>query len=203
MALKFIDENFHWFLPTFKAYKYPIQRADAIRYFVLLTYGGVYIDLDDGCERRLDPLLTAPAFLRKTSPIGVSNDVMGSIPNHPFFAKVIKSLKHYNKSWYIPYMTIMSSTGPLFVSVVWIQYKRWTRQTSSNMIKVLQPDDYKLHKGSFFTISKGSSWHMDDAKFMKSLENHILSCVVTGFVFAFFILYAQYCFCLLYTSRCV
>ncbi|CCC68317.1 hypothetical protein NCAS_0B02330 [Naumovozyma castellii] len=197
MSHEFIREEYPWFLDTFENYKYPIQRADAIRYFILSHYGGVYIDLDDGCERRLDRLLTVPAFLRKTSPIGVSNDVMGSVPRHPFFLKVIKSLKHYDKSWFVPYMSIMASTGPLFISVVWKQYKRWGVPTNG-VVRILQPADYKMHTYSFFSIAKGSSWHMDDAKFMKSLGNHILSCVVTGFVFAFFILYLEYCiYCLL------
>jgi inositol phosphorylceramide mannosyltransferase catalytic subunit len=34
-------------LETFDGYQFPIQRADAIRYFVLAYYGGIYIDLDD------------------------------------------------------------------------------------------------------------------------------------------------------------
>jgi hypothetical protein len=34
-------------LETFDGYRYPIQRADAIRYFVLAYYGGTYLDLDD------------------------------------------------------------------------------------------------------------------------------------------------------------
>ncbi|KAG0665444.1 zinc-finger protein [Maudiozyma exigua] len=198
MALNFIKEEYPWFLDTFKSYKYPIQRADAMRYFVLLSYGGVYIDLDDGCQRRLDPLLTVPAFLRKTSPLGVSNDVMGFVPRHPFLLKVIKSLKHYNKNWYNPYMTIMSSTGPLFISIIWKQYKRWNHFKNLNpeeiTIRVIQPDDYKLHPKSFFSISKGSSWHMDDADFVKSFLTHILSCVVAGFVLGFFILYGEFTF---------
>lgn len=43
----FIAEEYPWFLETFDGYKYPIQRADSIRYFVLAHYGGTYIDLDD------------------------------------------------------------------------------------------------------------------------------------------------------------
>ena len=198
MALNFIKEEFPWFLDTFQSYKYPIQRADAMRYFVLLSYGGVYIDLDDGCQRPLDPLLRVPAFLRKTSPLGVSNDVMGFVPRHPFLLKVIKNLKHYNKNWYNPYMTIMSSTGPLFISIIWKQYKRWNHFKNLNpeeiTIRVMQPDDYKLHAKSFFAISKGSSWHMDDADFVKSFLTHILSCVVAGFVLGFFILYGEFTF---------
>jgi mannosyltransferase OCH1-like enzyme len=39
--------RYPWFLETFDGYPYPIQRADAIRYFVLHHFGGIYIDLDD------------------------------------------------------------------------------------------------------------------------------------------------------------
>ncbi|CAD6649326.1 HN1_G0023690.mRNA.1.CDS.1 [Saccharomyces cerevisiae] len=193
MAHEFIKEEYPWFLDTFENYKYPIERADAIRYFILSHYGGVYIDLDDGCERKLDPLLAFPAFLRKTSPLGVSNDVMGSVPRHPFFLKALKSLKHYDKYWFIPYMTIMGSTGPLFLSVIWKQYKRWGIPKNGT-VRILQPAYYKMHSYSFFSITKGSSWHLDDAKLMKALENHILSCVVTGFIFGFFILYGEFTF---------
>lgn len=65
---QFIASEYPWFLETFDNYAFPIQRADAIRYFVLAHYGGVYIDLDDGCNRRLDPLLSYPAWVRRTVP---------------------------------------------------------------------------------------------------------------------------------------
>ena len=42
-----IATEYPWFLNTFDNYSQPIQRADAIRYFVLAHYGGIYIDLDD------------------------------------------------------------------------------------------------------------------------------------------------------------
>ncbi|CCH57849.1 hypothetical protein TBLA_0A00490 [Henningerozyma blattae CBS 6284] len=192
MSLQFIKEEYPWFLETFKSYKYPIERADAIRYFVLYHYGGVYIDLDDGCERRLDPMMSSNAFLRRTNPSGVSNDVMGSIPGHPFFKKVMHSLKSYNRNYFfVPYLTIMCSTGPLFVSMIWVQFKRWGVPLNGD-IKILQPNDYKGHENSFFAISKGSSWHLDDATFFKSLASHILSCVVFGFVVVYAVLYFQY-----------
>jgi mannosyltransferase OCH1-like enzyme len=44
---EFIAAEYPWFLETFDGYPYPIQRADAIRYFVLHHFGGIYIDLDD------------------------------------------------------------------------------------------------------------------------------------------------------------
>lgn len=191
MSRDFIKEEYPWFLDTFDGYKYPIQRADAIRYFVLSHFGGIYIDLDDGCQRKLDPLLTVPAFVRKTVPTGVSNDVMGSVPRHPFFLKVMDSLDKYDRNWLIPYLTIMFSTGPLFVSVMWKQYKRWG-VPENGIVRILQPADYKMHQESFFSISEGSSWHMGDAHFVKSLANYIPVCVVLGFMLAFSIMYMEY-----------
>ncbi len=47
LARELIASEYPWFLDTFDHYPYPIQRADAIRYFVLAHYGGIYIDLDD------------------------------------------------------------------------------------------------------------------------------------------------------------
>lgn len=208
MSRDFIAEQFPWFLKTWDNYKYPIQRADAIRYFVLFHYGGVYIDLDDGCERRLDPLLTVPSFVRKTLPTGISNDVMGSIPNHPFFSKVIDNLERYQKNWLIPYITIMYSTGPLFLSVIWKQYKRWGLPEISK-VRILFPKDYKTHTYSFFAISPGSSWHLDDAKFIKSLADHIILAVFGGFLIFLVIFALEYwLYCLILNSpfiksRCI
>ncbi|CAI5758229.1 unnamed protein product [Candida verbasci] len=189
----FISEEFPWFLKTWDNYKYPIQRADAIRYFALSHYGGIYIDLDDGCERRLDPLLTVPAFVRKTIPTGISNDVMGSVPNHPFFLKVIESLENYQRNWLVPYITIMISTGPLFLSIIWKQYKRWGIPEAGK-VKILMPQDYKGNKYSFFAIAPGSSWHMSDAHFIKSLANHLILAIIGGFLIALVILLIEYLF---------
>lgn len=181
MALEFIEKEYPWFTTTFKSYPYPIQRADSIRYFVLAHYGGVYIDLDDGCKRRLDPLLSYNAFVRRTIPTGISNDVMGAIPQHPFFLRVIESLQGAKRKWVLPYITIMASTGPLFLSVVW---KKWMGEhadlesqsqnlqnsaTSSltewkGRVRVLMPDEYSRHTWSFFEEYKGDSWHGKDAQ---------------------------------------
>ena len=51
---EFVAQHYPHLLETFKSYPFNIQRADAIRYMVLEHYGGVYIDLDIICRRRLD-----------------------------------------------------------------------------------------------------------------------------------------------------
>lgn len=192
-AREFIAEEYPWFLKTWDSYPYPIQRADAIRYFALAHYGGIYIDLDDGCVRRLDPLLTVPAFVRQTVPTGISNDVMGAVPKHPFFLKVLDSLQKYKRNWLVPYITIMFSTGPLFLSVMLKQYKRYG-VPEAGKVRILLPEDYKTHTLSFFAISPGSSWHLDDAKFVKSLANHIGLATLGGFIIAGLIVLLEWWF---------
>ncbi|KAI9741912.1 MAG: hypothetical protein M1834_000301 [Cirrosporium novae-zelandiae] len=180
---EFIATEYPWFLETWDGYPYPIQRADAIRYFVLSHFGGVYIDLDDGCNRRLDPLLSYPAWLRLTAPSGISNDVMGSVPQHPFFLQVIDSLQSYDRSWILPYITVMYSTGPLFLSVIW---KHWldSNQPEDSRVRILSQDEYNRHAWSFFSHHQGSSWHGSDARLIFWAGNHWLLLTVLGFMMA-------------------
>ncbi|KAI9723476.1 MAG: hypothetical protein M1828_004206 [Chrysothrix sp. TS-e1954] len=183
MAEEFIAKEYSWFLDTFKSYPYPIMRADAIRYFVLAHFGGVYIDLDDGCKRRLDPLLAYPAWVRRTKPTGISNDVMGAVPGHPFFLRVIKSLSHYNRNWFSPYITIMSSTGPLFLSLMWRHYNN-DNPEGDDRIRILFPDAYMGSSWSFFTHHLGNSWHKWDTDAILWMSAHWIELTVLGFLIA-------------------
>lgn len=181
---EFIALEYPWFLDTFDNYPYPIQRADAIRYFVLVHYGGIYIDLDDGCQRRLDPLLAYPAWVRSTKPTGISNDVMGSVPAHPFFVEVIDSLQSYKRNWWSPYITTMASTGPLFLSLIWKHYNDSPRNEIER-VRILFPDSYMSHNWSFFTHHTGNSWHRADAKLLFWMSKHWLQLTLVGFAVGF------------------
>ncbi|KAL3468108.1 nucleotide-diphospho-sugar transferase [Aspergillus heterothallicus] len=170
-ARNFIAAEYSWFLETFDGYDYAIQRADAIRYFVLAHYGGIYIDMDNTCNRRLDPLLAFPAWLPRTVPTGISNDAMGSIPQHPFFLRVIEALQGYDHHWPLPYITVMYSTGPLFLSVLWKEYMH-AHPSDANRIRILMPDEYNRNSWSFFTHGIGNSWHGQDAPFIFWMGEH-------------------------------
>jgi mannosyltransferase OCH1-like enzyme len=176
-------EHYPSHLPLFESYPFPIQRADAIRYFILDHYGGIYLDLDDGCARRLDALLPYPSWLRRTKPTGISNDAMGSVPGHPFFKQVIDALPRYNRYWGMPYITVMFSTGPLFLSVIWEEYMRQALGVGEEVM-VLMPEEYSGNEWSFFDISAGSSWHGNDAKTIFWMGRHWLLLTVSGFIAA-------------------
>ncbi|KAM0796736.1 nucleotide-diphospho-sugar transferase [Usnea florida] len=186
-----IATEYPWFLNTFDNYSQPIQRADAIRYFVLAHYGGIYIDLDDGCNRRLDPLLSYPAWVRRTNPTGISNDAMGSVPHHPFFTLVIESLIPYNRNWKFPYITVMYSTGPLFLSVIWQEYKRANARgwdgSPAGRVRVLMGDEYNQQPWAFFRWHGGSSWHGKDARLIFWMGKHWKLLTASGFLIAGFV----------------
>lgn len=185
---KFLVEHYPWFVSIFDAYPYPIQRADAIRYFILHHFGGIYMDLDVGCLRRFDPLLRFEVVLPKTIPVGVSNDVMLAAKGHPFMDHLIHNLVTFNHRYLTHYPTVMFSTGPMFVSASYGLYVDAHGQsmpsTSSNPaagfsgIRVLPKPLYgKNAKPSeapdaFFRHFYGSSWHANDADFLIFLRDH-------------------------------
>lgn len=91
----FIEKNFPWFLDRYDSFPAEIYRADAVRYFFLYRFGGIYADLDTECIRSLDPLLTGgdvilgrmgsnPAFEHS-----IPNAFMMSKPRQEFWLFVI------------------------------------------------------------------------------------------------------------------
>ncbi|KAI1829022.1 CAZyme family GT32 [Penicillium roqueforti] len=164
---EFIAAEYPWFLETFDFYSYSIQRADSIRYFILAHFGVTYIDLDDGCNRRLDPLLVYPAWVRRTGPTSTSNDAMGSVPQHPFFLRTTEVLQQYDRHWHLPYITIMYSTGPLFLSVTWEEYMR-QGPSDAGRVRILMQND----------------WHGEDAHLIFWMGQHWVFFTVCGFLLA-------------------
>jgi mannosyltransferase OCH1-like enzyme len=121
-AQDFLETEYAWFVPTYEGYRYPIQRIDALKYFALYHYGGVYMDLDIACRRPLEPLLEFPAWFPEAAPLGVNNDLMAARAGHPVLELMMKELERRDSNWVFPYLTIMFSTGPFFASMV---VKQW------------------------------------------------------------------------------
>ncbi|CAO1620637.1 unnamed protein product [Parajaminaea phylloscopi] len=184
----FIAEHYSWFLTVFDSYPFAIQRADAIRYFVLHHYGGIYMDLDIGCNRRLDPLLRFEIILPVTRPVGVSNDLIFASKGHPFMDQVIHNLVTFNHRYLTHYPTVMFSTGPMFVSASYGLYVDAhgpaVPSTSSSPsagftgVRVLPKSLYGKNAkaadvpDAFFRHFYGSSWHAGDAGFLIFLRDH-------------------------------
>lgn len=187
---EFIETHYPWFLETYDGYTYPIQRADAIRYFVLYHYGGIYMDLDIGCMRRMDPLLHYEVILPKTIPVGVSNDLMFAAKRHPFMKQTMHNLAKFDYTWIINYPTVMFSTGPMFLSAQYGTYTAAHPLTPDNPggeVRILPKSLYGKNArvdeapNAFFTHHYGSSWHADDAAFITFLGRWGIRLMWIGF----------------------
>ena len=112
-----IAKRFPWFLPTYDSYKHPIERADAVRYFILYEYGGVYIDLDMECLKSVDDLFekaevwfsieAGPSIYNKV----ISNAFMATPRKHPLFKDLIRQLPRVIHRD-ITFQDVFNNTGP-------------------------------------------------------------------------------------------
>jgi mannosyltransferase OCH1-like enzyme len=193
-ALSFIKTHYPSYLALYTSYNHNIQRADALRYFLLHHYGGVYLDMDIAPYRRLDALLTLPAFARETTPTGISNDALGSVKGHPFYRFVIENLEVYNRDWGSPYVTVMASTGPLFLSLVLQKCENlrrhspaievWGRGRGAVLAEGRHGGDTEMGNVvvlelkedvtgfDFFWNVEGRSWQGSDEKVVEWFERH-------------------------------
>ena len=186
----FIDDHYPWFTPTYSAYPYNIQRVDAIRYFALYHFGGIYLDLDMGCRKSLDSLRNNSLIFPKTSPIGFSNDVFLASKNHPFLMRLIQELPSWTgtfllgNTWGTKYPTVMLSTGPLFASIILARWSWETNRTpaTGGIFSILPPALYSNGPDQYFRMFSGSSWHGSDAKFITYLGD-LLQDHTTSFLF--------------------
>lgn len=121
------------FLGCYDSYPHPIQRADAVRYFILDRYGGLYVDLDFECLRPIDPLVAgrdcvlseesrehSHRFGRERI---VSNAWMAAEPGHPFFRQVIERLPEF-AARPDPVQPVLTTTGPFMLSDVYAGFDR-------------------------------------------------------------------------------
>ncbi|MNK72035.1 Glycosyltransferase sugar-binding region containing DXD motif protein [compost metagenome] len=117
-----IADNFPDFLETYDNFKYPIQRADAIRACYLYLYGGVYSDLDFEVKADFYELIEGHSLLFVPSGnIGTmfTNAFMVSKPKHEFWLEYIEEMKK-PAPWYGigKHMHVMTTTGPMALSRV-------------------------------------------------------------------------------------
>jgi mannosyltransferase OCH1-like enzyme len=170
-ARDFLAAEYPWFVDIWDAYPFPIQRADAIRYFILYHYGGIYLDMDTLCNETLPLRLiesdanTHHAIFKSTTPTGVSNDLMITSKNHPlFYSAIYKLVDYYHvtslwDSWQ-PYCAIMISAGPLFITMAIKNYLLDFPTLPTPTFNVVNATELL----PYITDLESASWHHDDAK---------------------------------------
>lgn len=80
---------------------------------------GVVLDMDLKCNRALGPLRQFEFVSPRAHPVGISNSFIMASKNNDFIRTIIDNLERYNKHWFwLPYPTVMFSTGCHYVSYV-------------------------------------------------------------------------------------
>ncbi|KAF5540145.1 glycosyltransferase family 32 [Fusarium mexicanum] len=170
-AREFLKEEFPWYLDTWDNYPFPIQRADAIRYFVLYHFGGIYMDMDTYCNSSfpVDQIESLPgkdhALFKSTLPTGITNDFLISTARHPAFASAVSRLASSHQATRLwarlqPYAAIMLSTGPLFLTLAVQQYLLGQPILPSPTIHIMDPAVLDHYMVDFET----ATWHQSDAQ---------------------------------------
>lgn len=192
-AHQFMRTHFAWFLQTYTEHLLPLQRVDALRYFLLWHYGGIYLDPEVGCQRPLEPLWNeTSALLPQAWPYGVSQKLVASKPSHPFVMKVALVIHEYHRSVLPDAVLAMLNTGSIHVSRVlgtWFGSMR-----GSPGISILPSDGFVGKEDSFFMLYARSVPLGDQFTISEHvLENWIGWCgvLVSFSVMAFVILGVQ------------
>lgn len=113
----------------YRSFPYPNQRFNMIRYLILHTYGGVFLDLDMMPVRTLDFLLGSSDFIVCKEPneeavihqrdFIISNAFMASPPLHPFIRHLIHDMMTHKTPFSDENNVILDTTGPFCVSRVY------------------------------------------------------------------------------------
>ena len=124
----FLRRHFPRFLALFDSYPDPTSKADALRYFFLYTYGGVYADLDTVCLKPLDMWVNSYCCLLSEEPYehsyivreanvsNIVNSPMACRARHPLFRAAIDGL-HASAAIFLG--DYLQSTGPVYLERVY------------------------------------------------------------------------------------
>jgi mannosyltransferase OCH1-like enzyme len=117
---EFIKNKHSWFYETYISYPHHIQRCDAFRYFVLYTYGGLYLDMDIACIKKINDFLKYDAVLVKSPNVETvyTNMFFAFSKGNPFLKFCIEHLEKSKNSADLlgKHLHVMSSTGPVFLT---------------------------------------------------------------------------------------
>ena len=129
---QFLQTNYSWFLSIYDGYPENIFRVDAIRYFILMHYGGVFIDLDFECLRPLDELLDGKELVLGLEPAAhvrlpqpqarrltyiICPSLMASRVGHPFWQHVWQYLVESHR-----FPCVLDATGPFLLTRAYDTY---------------------------------------------------------------------------------
>ena len=132
------------------------------RYMILYHYGGIYLDMDECCVKSMDLLVKEmdisgqTVLLPEGHPFGVGNNVIISTKNNKFLEHILSHLSEANRWYILPYITVMWSTGTVFLTNKHNEYKQIDPEYKYKILS------WKNRTGLYLNNRMGRSWlHWD------------------------------------------
>ena len=161
-------------LMLYDSFPYLIQRCDVARYFILLRYGGMYVDMDIVPAENIERFFTFSSsiwLLRahiSTYPwwvrdyfVCVNNDIIISQPGALFLKELIQKLRDPKPWWsFEKHLDVMTTTGPLRV----VETLSTTRDTVTFLpYQFMHRSNLKAHRhyegdSVIIPLKGGGSW---------------------------------------------
>ena len=128
------------------------EKADILRYELLYTFGGVYVDVDFLCFKPFDVLSqynlwAALEPLDCSHGTGINNAIIGSVPGHPILKHCIESVE---QSWYTG-ANIYQRVGPEHFKESFVKY---AQEDLENIIALPKSFFYPLDYNQGMTYLK-------------------------------------------------
>lgn len=184
----FISTHYPFFIKTYDAYPQEIMRVDAVRYFWMYHYGGLYVDLDFELLKPLEHLFEGKSIVIGLEPPQhsersivknnnldnvICNALMYSRSKMPFWKFVIGELEKCRNESHA-----LLATGPIFLTRCYLKYAKKEELSilpSSYFYPLVQGE--KPQKGTEASYAvhhwEGSWWRnkMEKKNFLDKLVN--------------------------------
>ncbi|OQO10919.1 hypothetical protein B0A48_05174 [Cryoendolithus antarcticus] len=136
-------------------------------------FGGIYIDLDNGCAASLEPLRYYPAWVTDGGHGALSNNILGAAPDHPFWHLMTDSLRSYAWSYPLPYLTIVYASGQWFLTAMWNAYHRQLLTNQPPLTRISMDGRAGAPPWVFFTHTRGGTWDNWDNRLFGWIGDHL------------------------------
>ncbi|MFV0420385.1 MAG: glycosyltransferase family 32 protein [Dysgonomonas sp.] len=132
MNRNFVAQYYPHYLEKYDSYPRNIQRADAIRYLLLETFGGLYVDVDFECLENIEFMFEDAEFVAGKEPYLharkyhipyiICNAFMAAAPDTSFIKFVSDRLIKYPSVGVDYPKDILDSTGPFLLTNAYDDY---------------------------------------------------------------------------------
>lgn len=88
-ATRLVSKYYPAYLAMWRSVQSAVQRADMLKYFLMHSIGGMYMDLDAECWRPVDATLQGADIVLQGTGEGVTNGQFAGVPGHPIWKAAI------------------------------------------------------------------------------------------------------------------